>query len=127
VSAGGASAPRSQLPVLCGTVLVSEVLCLYFAGLTGFGLRPELMGFGAFIAVLSGIAVLLIAAAATLPRRRGQNRPGILLGWIGQALLLAMGIVQPAMVVVAVVFGTMWAVGVYWGRRIDREKTARGE
>lgn len=116
---------RSKVPVLCGTVLVCEVLVLYFAGLTGYGLRPEIIPFGVFVGLLTATAVLLIAAAALLPRKRFQKRPGILLGWIGQVVILLLGIVMPALLVVAVVFGAMWAVGVYWGLRIDREAAAR--
>jgi chromate transport protein ChrA len=80
---------------------------------------------GVYIALLTATALLLIAAAALLPRRRFQNRPGIVLGWIGQVVILALGIVSPGLVFVALVFGTMWGVGVYWGRRIDREAAAR--
>lgn len=116
---------KSKLPILCGTVLVCEVLVLYFAGLTGYGLRPEPVSYGVFVALLTGTAVLIVAAAALLPRRRFQKRPGILLGWIGQIAILLLGIIMPAMIIIAVVFGAMWATGVYWGLRIDREAAAR--
>jgi hypothetical protein len=116
---------KSKLPILAGVVLVCEVLVLYFAGLMGIGLRPAFISMGVYIALLTATALLLIAAAALLPRRRFQNRPGIVLGWIGQVVILALGIVSPGLVFVALVFGTMWGVGVYWGRRIDREAAAR--
>ncbi|WP_019157736.1 DUF4233 domain-containing protein [Brevibacterium senegalense] len=116
---------KSKLPILAGVVLVCEVLVLYFAGLMGIGLRPAFISMGVYIALLTATALLLIAAAALLPRRRFQNRPGIVLGWIGQIVILALGIVSPGLVFVALVFGTMWGVGVYWGRRIDREAAAR--
>lgn len=116
---------KSKLPILAGVVLVCEVLVLYFAGLMGIGLRPAYISMGVYIGLLTATALLLIAAAALLPRRRFQNRPGIVLGWIGQVVILALGIVSPGLVFVALVFGTMWGVGVYWGRRIDREAAAR--
>lgn len=116
---------KSKLPLLAGVVLVCEVLVLYFAGLMGIGLRPAFISMGVYIGLLTATALLLIAAAALLPRRRFQNRPGIMLGWIGQVAILALGIVSPGLIFVALVFGTMWGVGVYWGRRIDREAAAR--
>ena len=116
---------KSKLPILAGVVLVCEVLVLYFAGLMGIGLRPAFISMGVYIGLLTATALLLIAAAALLPRRRFQNRPGIVLGWIGQIVILALGIVSPGLIFVALVFGTMWGVGVYWGRRIDREAAAR--
>ena len=115
----------SKLPILAGVVLVCEVLVLYFAGLMGIGLRPAFISMGVYIGLLTATALLLIAAAVLLPRRRFQNRPGIMLGWIGQVAILALGIVSPGLIFVALVFGTMWGVGVYWGRRIDREAAAR--
>ena len=85
---------KSKLPMLCGTVIVSEVLVLYFAGLTGYGLRPDLVPYGVFVGLLTFTALVLIAAAALLPRRRFEQRPGILLlGWIGQGLILGLGII----------------------------------
>ena len=116
---------KSKLPILAGVVLVCEVLVLYFAGLMGIGLRPAFISMGVYIGLLTATALLLIAAAVLLPRRRFQNRPGIMLGWIGQFAILALGIVSPGLIFVALVFGTMWGVGVYWGRRIDREAAAR--
>lgn len=116
---------KSKLPLLCGTVIVSEVLVLYFAGLTGYGLRPDLVPYGVFVGLLTFTALVLIAAAALLPRRRFEQRPGMLLGWIGQALILGLGIIMPALIIIAVIFGSMWALGAYWGRRIDRESAAR--
>ena len=116
---------RSKLPILAGVVLVCEVVVLYFAGLMGIGLRPAFVSMGVYIGLLTATALMLIVAAALLPRRRFENRPGILLGWIGQVAILALGIVSPGLVFVGLVFGAMWAVGVYWGRRIDREAAAR--
>lgn len=116
---------KSKLPVLAGTVLLCELIVLYFAGLMSIGLRPAFISVGTYIALLSVTALLLIVAAALLPRRRFENRPGILLGWIGQIVILALGIVSTGLIFVAVLFGTMWGVGVYWGRRIDREAAAR--
>ncbi|MYM20503.1 DUF4233 domain-containing protein [Brevibacterium sp. 5221] len=113
---------KSKLPILCGTVLICEVLSLYFALLVGYGLRP--VPFAWLVAGAAVITVVAIAATALLPRRAGQRRPGIALGWAVQALILLSGIVMPSMLIVGAVFGAMWVAGLYWGRRIDREATA---
>lgn len=113
---------KSKLPVLCGTILICETLVVYLALLMGYGLRPVPLVWLIVGAVV--LAVLCIVAAATLPRKALTNRPGIVLGWVVQVLILVSALVMPAMAVIAVVFGTMWAFAVYWGRRIDREATA---
>lgn len=123
-SGQGAAVKMSKIPLLCATVLVSEVLVIYFAVLVGFGLRP--VPFGWVIGGATVIAALCIVAVATLPRRRGQRSAGIALGWLVQMLILAGGFVMTSLFFVGAVFGVMWAVAVYWGRRMDRELTAWG-
>ena len=113
---------KSKLPTLGGTILICELLIVYLALLMGYGLRPVSLGWLITGAVVIG--VLCISAAAALPRRVGQNRPGVALGWLVQLLILLAGFVMPSLFIVGALFGTMWAVAVYWGRRIDREATA---
>ena len=113
---------KSKLPILGGTVLISEAIIVYFALLVGYGLQP--LPFGWLVAGAVVLGALCIIATATLPKKAGQKGLGIPLGWMIQLLILASGIVLGGLVVVAVVFGAMWAVGIYWGRRIDREATA---
>lgn len=113
---------KSKLPILGGTVLISEALIVYFALLVGYGLKP--IPFGWIVAGAVVLGALCIIATLTLPRRAGQKGLGIPLGWIIQLLILASGMVLGGLAIVAVVFGAMWAVGIYWGRRIDREATA---
>lgn len=121
---GSATARKSKIPLLCATVLVSEVLVIYFAVLVGFGLRP--VPFGWVIGGATVLAALCVIAVVTLPRRRGQRSAGIALGWLVQILILAGGFVMTSLFFVGAVFGVMWAVAVYWGRRMDRELTAWG-
>lgn len=112
------SEKKSLLPMLCGTVLVCELLVTYFAVLVGFGLRPVPLVW--VLAGAAGLAVLAIVAMALMPRRAGQRRPGVALGWAVQVLLLACGFVMPAMFVAGGVFAVMYAAAVYWGLKIDR-------
>ena len=75
--------------------------------------------------LLVAIAVLAIVAVLLLPRRIGERRPGVIIGWVVQALLLASGFVLTSMFFVAALFIALWAVAVYWSARIDREVAAR--
>ena len=113
---------KSKLPMLGGTVLVSEVLVLYLAVLVGYGLRPVPLGWIIGGAVL--ITVVCILAMITMPKKAGAPGIGIALGWAVQVLIGLSAIVMPGLLVVLVVFGIMWGTAVYWGRRIDREATA---
>lgn len=113
---------KSKLPILGGTVLICEILVMYLAVLVGYGLRPVPL-----VWVIAGalvITAVCIVAAATLPRKAGQKRIGITLGWVAQVLIGLACFVMPAMLVVLIIFGIMWGAAVYWGLRIDREATA---
>ena len=69
--------------------------------------------------------MLAIIAVILLPRRIGAKRPGVIIGWVVQVLLLASGFVLTSMFFVAALFIALWAVAVYWSARIDREVAAR--
>ncbi|WP_209325141.1 DUF4233 domain-containing protein [Brevibacterium renqingii] len=119
---------KSKYPVLCGSILICELLVVYFAVLTTFGLSvksAQTLSLGQLLIGASVVAVVAVAAVIMLPRRIGQKRPGVILGWIVQALLLASGFVLNSMFFVAVIFIALWAVAVYWSARIDREVAAR--
>nr|WP_216629719.1 DUF4233 domain-containing protein [Brevibacterium renqingii] len=113
---------------MCGSILICELLVVYFAVLTTFGLSvksAQTLSLGQLLIGASVVAVVAVAAVIMLPRRIGQKRPGVILGWIVQALLLASGFVLNSMFFVAVIFIALWAVAVYWSARIDREVAAR--
>ena len=112
---------KSKLPVLCGTILISEILVVYLAFLVGYGLRPVSLTW--LIIVASVITVLCVVAAATLPRKAMGSGVGLTLGHIAQACVLLTAFVMPMMLIVGVIYTAMWVVAVYWGKRIDREAT----
>ncbi|WP_181275286.1 DUF4233 domain-containing protein [Brevibacterium oceani] len=119
---------KSKYPVLCGSILICELFVVYFAVLTAFGLQvksAQTLTLGQLLIGASVIAVLAIVGVAMLPRRIGQRRPGVVIGWIVQVLLLASGFVVTSMFFVAALFIALWAVAVYWSARIDREVAAR--
>ncbi|SDS76703.1 Protein of unknown function [Brevibacterium siliguriense] len=119
---------KSKYPVLCGSILICELVVVYFAVLTTFGLSVKSAQTLTLTQLLIGasvVAVLAIVAVVLLPRRIGQKRPGVILGWVVQVLLLASGFVLTSMFFVAALFIALWAVAVYWSARIDREVAAR--
>lgn len=112
---------KSKLPVLCGTILISEILVVYLAFLVGYGLRPVSLTW--LIVGASVITVLCVVATATLPRKAMGSGVGLTLGHIAQACVLLTAFVMPMMLIVGVIYTAMWVVAVYWGKRIDREAT----
>ena len=119
---------KSKYPVLCGSILICELVVVYFAVLTTFGLSVKSAQTLTLTQLLIGasvVAVLAIVAVLLLPRRIGERRPGVIIGWVVQALLLASGFVLTSMFFVAALFIALWAVAVYWSARIDREGAAR--
>lgn len=116
---------KSKIPTLCGTILICEILLVYLALLLGYGLRAAPVAW--LIGGAVAISLVAVVALVTLPRKAGQNRPGIALGWVAQVLLVTSGLVLPILWAVGGVFAIMWGICVYWGRRIDREATAWAE
>ncbi len=119
---------KSKYPVLCGSILICELVIVYFAVLTAYGLEVKIAGSLSLTQLLLGasaVAVLAVAGVVLLPRRIGQKRPGVVIGWVVQALLLASGFVVGSMYFVAALFIALWAVAVYWSARIDREVAER--
>lgn len=112
---------KSKLPVLCGTILISEILVVYLAFLVGYGLRPVSLTW--LIVGASVITILCVGAFATLPRKALGSGIGLTLGHMAQACVLLTAFVMPMMLIVGVIYTAMWVVAVYWGKRIDREAT----
>ncbi|WP_211977732.1 DUF4233 domain-containing protein [Brevibacterium sp. W7.2] len=119
---------KSKYPVLAGSILICELVVVYFAALAAYGLTVKTNGTLELSQLLIGasvIAVVAIVATILLPRRIGQKRPGVVLGWITQVLLLATGFILPPMFFIAAIFIALWVVAVYWAARIDREVAER--
>jgi hypothetical protein len=101
-------------------VLSLEVFVVLFAALVVFGLRlvdPATLGIGA------GALGLSLVLAAGL-----QGRPGgLVVGSVLQVPLPVAGLLlaMPMLVVVGLLFGVLWVLGVRLGGRIDTERAAR--
>lgn len=113
---------RSTKVTLASTVLSLEAFVAFFATLVIFGLRAR--EFSAPVVLISGftLAVVLMIACAFL------RRPwGYWFGWALQIVLILVGIFEPAMYVIGLLFAGCWWYALRTGARIDRENVQRDD
>ena len=104
--------------MITATVLVCEALVVFFALLVAYGLR---VAEPASLSIFAGVGMVSCAVAARLQR----SRAGIAIGSAVQVLLLLGGLLVPMMFVVGGIFTIIWALGVWLGLKIDRERAER--
>ena len=109
---------RSLTESLLTIVLGLEAVLVFFIALTVFGLHalPPLEAF------LGGAVLALLLAATT---RIVRYSWGVWVGWVLQAVLIATGILLPALYIVAAVFVGMWIFCFVRARQIDRANSLR--
>jgi uncharacterized protein DUF4233 len=125
--APAAGAPRSVRRSLASIVLGFEVIVVFLAALVIWGLAPTENGtfdLPPWIALAAG-GVLILGLVATIGLLRFRWGYGV--GWAIQALILASGLLNPAMYFVGAIFGGLWAYCMVVGARIDRERTASAD
>lgn len=116
-----ASRPRRQRSLtesLLSIVLGLEAVLVFFIALTVYGLHalPPLEAF-----VGGAILVAILALATRIVRYSW----GVWVGWVLQAVLLATGILLPALYIAAALFIAMWIFCFVRARTIDRANAAR--
>ena len=116
-----ASRPRRQRSLtesLLSIVLGLEAVLVFFIALTVYGLHalPPLEAF-----VGGAILVAILALANRIVRYSW----GVWVGWVLQAVLLATGILLPALYIAAALFIAMWIFCFVRARTIDRANAAR--
>jgi len=122
-----AAAPRSVRRSLASIVLGFEIIVVFLAALVIWGLAPTENGtfdLPPWIALAAG-GVLILGLVATIGLLRFRWGYGV--GWAIQALILASGLLNPAMYFVGAIFGGLWAYCMVVGARIDRERTASAD
>ena len=104
---------------LAPIVLGFEAIVVFLAGLTVFGLKRMPWGIEQWWAIVGGavLAVACIAIAGTI------TRPGaIAAGWVVQVLVALSAILVPAILLVVLIFGGMWAYATIMGARLDARR-----
>lgn len=101
---------------LCATTLLAQAMSVFFGALVAWRLAQTTGDPRAAAYLWGGLALtaLCVLAAGAL-----RGRWGVRLGWLVQLLTLAAGVVLPAMLVVAGLFGFLWWLCLTQGIRMD--------
>jgi hypothetical protein len=118
----GAESPRLRRPrgaaeSLASIVLAFESIIAFLGGLVIYGLRalPEPIAPWWGIVAGSVVAVLMIVTTRFL-----RYRWGIALGWVLQVIVALGAFLVPALAIVALIFGGMYAYATIKGASLDR-------
>ena len=106
---------RSTTESLLAIVLLLEAILLFFVTLVLFGLKtvPPAVAFGGGAAFV--VVILLTILLLRWP-------VGIAIGWVIQAALVALGLLNPVMYVIGAGFAAFWIWCFVRGRQIDRAR-----
>ena len=106
---------RTASESLLSIVLGLEAILVFFVMLTAFGMKalPPAAAFGGGLALI--VALVLVAGVV-------RYRWGVWLGWALQVVLVATGILLPAMWVIGLGFAAIWIYCFVKGRQLDRAK-----
>jgi len=100
---------------LCSTVLIMEAVVVALAIVPSIALGH--MNGGTAGAIGGAIAVVAIGLAGCV------GRPGmrwaLYAGSVLQLLVIAVGVVMPAMYVLGVIFAALWFTGIWLGRKVE--------
>jgi len=103
---------------LCGTVLIMEAIIIGLAIPVAIVLehanRPLAGGIGGALA----LCALLLSGMVGRPRMGWALKAGTVL----QAMVIAAGVVVPAMYVLGVIFAALWGTGIWLARRHETPK-----
>lgn len=104
---------RSATESLLSIALLLEAILVFFITLVVFGLRilPAGVAFGA-----GGVLFVLLLLDGRMVRRPA----GVWLGWVLQAVLIAIGVIVPLMYFIGALFLAIWIFCFVTGRRLDR-------
>lgn len=114
----GSARPRRERTAsesLLSIVLGLEGFVVFFVALTVFGLKlvSPAVAFGGGAAL---IAIFFVAAYLV------RYQWGVWLGWVLQAVLVALGVITPVLFAVGALFVAIWVYCFITGRRLDARK-----
>lgn len=113
---------RGAQESLASVVLGFESIIVFLGGLVLYGLGAVPGGLEPWWGIVAG-SVLAVAMIATVGVLRYPW--GVALGWLWQLLIVLGGFLEPALVVVGLVFGAMYAYATIKGGSLDRQNAAR--
>lgn len=98
-------------------MLVFESIVVFLAGLVVFGLKATPAAVEPWWGIVAGtvLALLMLLTAGVL-----RYRWGIILGWVLQVIVLLGAFLVPALAIVCLIFGGMWAYATIKGASLDR-------
>ena len=111
--------PRTLVQKLAPIVLGFEAVVVLLVGFTIFGLSALPDGVAPWWAIVGGVVVALamVAVAGMI------TRPwAISVGWVLQGIVALSAIFEPTILLVALVFGGMWAYATIMGARVDARR-----
>ena len=113
--------PRTLVQKLAPIVLGFEAIVVFLAGLTVFGLKALPAGIEQWWGIVGGavlaLACIVVAGMVTKPW-------AITAGWVIQVIVALSAILVPAILLVVVIFGGMWAYATIGGARLDARRPA---
>jgi len=113
--------PRTLVQKLAPIVLGFEAIVVFLAGLTVFGLRSLPAGIEQWWGIVGGgvlgLACIVVAGMITKPW-------AITAGWVIQVIVALSAILVPAILLVVLIFGGMWAYATIMGARLDARRPA---
>lgn len=112
---------RGAVESLASVVLGSEAVVVFLGGLAAHGLRALPEGIPSWWGIVAGA---VIAVALVVSVRFTRYRWGVVLGWVWQGVVALTAFVVPAMLLVALVFGGMYAYATIKGAALDQRRAA---
>jgi hypothetical protein len=121
MTAQAAGAPRRRrargaAESLGAIVLAFESVIVFLGGLVVYGLQALPASIPAWWGIVAGA---VLAALMLLTARVLRHRWGIVLGWLLQVVVALGGFLVPALFLVAIIFGGMWAYATIKGASLD--------
>ncbi|MEZ3160837.1 DUF4233 domain-containing protein [Microbacterium sp. BWT-B31] len=109
--------PRGAAESLGSIVLVFESVIVFLGGLVVYGLKVLPTGIAPWWGIVAGavIAVLMLVTSGLL-----RYRWAIGLGWVLQVVVALGGLLVPALILIALIFGAMWGYATIKGAALDR-------
>ncbi|WP_394686011.1 DUF4233 domain-containing protein [uncultured Microbacterium sp.] len=113
---------RGAQESLGAVVLGFESIIVFLGGLVVYGLKVLPAGIEPWWGIVGGVvmAIAMVAVSGLL-----RHRWALFAGWGLQVILLLGGLLVPALAVVAVIFGGMWAYATIKGAALDRQNARR--